>query len=74
MKKAGYDFIIVEGKSDEPVYIVVDEDKVEFKPADHLRGKSTSEKSRIIQEEAENKKISVMSIGPGGETWFVIPV
>ena len=37
MKKARFDFIIVEGKSDKPVYVVIDDGTVEFKSAEHLR-------------------------------------
>ena len=67
LRRAGYDFVIIEGKAREPVYLVINDDKVEFKPAGHLLGKMTSEKLGMIRGELNDPKISVMCIGPGGE-------
>lgn len=67
LRKAGYDFLIIEGKSEEPIYILIEEDNVELKPAKHLKGKMVSDKIKIIQDEALNPKLSVMVIGPAGE-------
>jgi aldehyde:ferredoxin oxidoreductase len=67
LRKAGYDFLIIEGKSKEPIYIFIEEDHVEFKPAKHLKGKTVTEKTKIIQDETSNPKLSVMVIGPAGE-------
>ena len=67
LKKAGYDFLIIEGKSEEPVYLVIDDDKIEFRSALGLMGKTVSEKLKIIREELSDPKISVMCIGPAGE-------
>jgi aldehyde:ferredoxin oxidoreductase len=67
LRKAGYDFIVVEGKAKEPVYLVIRDENVEFRPARHLLGKIVSEKTKIIREELADPEISVMCIGPGGE-------
>ncbi len=67
LRKAGYDFVIIEGKAEEPVFIVINNGDVEFKPAAHLLGKTTSEKLSMIRNELNDRKISVMCIGPGGE-------
>jgi aldehyde:ferredoxin oxidoreductase len=67
LRKAGYDFLIIEGKSEEPIYILIEEDNVELKPAKHLKGKMVSDKIKIIQDETSNPKLSVMVIGPAGE-------
>ena len=67
LKKAGYDFLIIEGKSEEPVYLVINDDKIEFRSAIGLMGKTLSEKLKIIREELSDSKISVMCIGPAGE-------
>jgi len=67
LRKAGYDFLIIEGKSEEPVYILIEKDNVEFNPAKHLKGKMVSDKIKIIQDETSNPKLSVMVIGPAGE-------
>ena len=65
-KKAGYDFLIIEGKSEEPVYLVINDDNIEFRSAIKLMGKTVSEKIKIIQKELSESKISVMCIGPAG--------
>ena len=67
MRRAGYDFIIVEGKAPEPVYVVIQDDRVEYRPARHIVGKTVSEKRRIIKEELTEGRFSIGCIGPGGE-------
>ena len=67
MRRAGYDFIIVEGKAPGPVYVVIRDDRVEYRPARHLVGKTVSEKRRIIKEELIDGRFSIGCIGPGGE-------
>ena len=67
MKKAGYDFLIIEDKATEPVYLLIDDNRILFKDASHLLGKTVSEKTRIIHEELENNDISIMCIGIAGE-------
>lgn len=67
MKKAGYDFLIIEDKATEPIYLFIDDDRIEFKDASHLLGKRVSEKTRMIHEELENNDISIMCIGIAGE-------
>lgn len=66
LKYAGYDALIVEGKSDKPVYISIDDDKVELHDAAELWGKT----SEIVEEnlkEVYGKDASVLNIGPAGE-------
>lgn len=67
LKKAGYDFVIFEGKSLKPVYLFINDDKIEFRDAYHLLGKMVTEKTKMIREELEDKDISVMCIGIAGE-------
>jgi len=67
MKKAGYDFIIIEGKALKPVYLFINDNKIEFKDASCLLGKMVSEKTKIIRKELQDSKISVMCIGIAGE-------
>lgn len=67
MKKAGYDFLIIEDKATEPIYLFIDNSRIEFKDASHLLGKRISEKTRIIREELNDNDISVMCIGIAGE-------
>jgi aldehyde:ferredoxin oxidoreductase len=66
LKAAGYDVIIIEEKSDEPVYIVIEDDKVEIREASRLWGKKVSEATDMIKSEV-SEKARVMVIGPAGE-------
>ena len=67
LKKAGYDMLIVEGKSEKPVYLWITDEKVEIKDASHLWGKDTHETTDTILSELGNKNIKVACIGPAGE-------
>lgn len=68
MKAAGYDGVIISGKSEKPVYLWIHDGKAELRRADHLWGKAdTHETEEFIQEELGNPKISVAAIGPAGE-------
>jgi aldehyde:ferredoxin oxidoreductase len=65
LKYAGYDGIIVEGKASLPVYINIEEDKVEILPALDLWGALVSETTSILLE--KYPKAKVLTIGPAGE-------
>ncbi|MDF2881153.1 MAG: putative tungsten-containing aldehyde ferredoxin oxidoreductase [Clostridiaceae bacterium] len=66
-KAAGWDMIIVEDKSDSPVYIEIIDDKVEIKDASKLWGKVVLETTKEL-EAISVAKSKVLCIGPGGET------
>jgi aldehyde:ferredoxin oxidoreductase len=66
MKWAGYDLIVVQGKSDTPVYLYIHDDSVEIRDASHIWGKDTYETQLILKDEL-GKPFEVMCIGPGGE-------
>ena len=67
LRKAGYDFLVIEGKAKEPKYIFIDDGQVEIRPADKLKGKTTSQKDTLIKEELEDEKFEAAVIGPAGE-------
>ncbi|MFC2006137.1 aldehyde ferredoxin oxidoreductase family protein [Chloroflexota bacterium] len=67
LKSAGYDAIIIEGKSEKPVYLWIEDDKVEIRDASHLWGKATGECQKLIQSELGDKGIRVAQIGVAGE-------
>lgn len=66
LKFAGYDMIIFEDKADEPVYMTIMDDKIEFKSAKHLWGKLVGDVTDELQAEY-GEKTKVMTIGPAGE-------
>jgi aldehyde:ferredoxin oxidoreductase len=66
IKYAGYDMIIIEGRSPNPVYLWVDNEHVELRDASHLMGKTTTETEKgIIAETHPDAKVAC--IGPAGE-------
>lgn len=67
LKRAGYDAIIVEGKSEKPVYIVINDEDIRIMDAQHLWGKETGEAQDLIHSELGENKYKVAQIGPGGE-------
>jgi benzoyl-CoA reductase subunit BamB len=67
LKHAGYDKVILRGKSSKLVYIWIKNDKVEIRDAAHLAGKGSNETARILREELEEPKAEVAAIGLAGE-------
>lgn len=70
MKYAGYDAIIIMGKARNPVYIIVDNEKIFIKEAGHLWGQSTTETESILRDELkeeESERMSIAAIGQAGE-------
>ncbi len=66
LKYAGYDAIIIEKVSDEPVYLYIENNKVELKDATHLWGKDTFETDNILRSESPSE-CQILYIGQGGE-------
>jgi aldehyde:ferredoxin oxidoreductase len=67
MKKAGYDLIIIEGKSEIPLYLWINDGKAKLKSAAHIWGKDAIETVDLIREDLKESKITIASIGPAGE-------
>jgi len=67
LKKAGYDGMVLRGKSNHPCYLRVDNSGVEIRGADSIWGKDSFETERIIKETEGNPSAGVTSIGPAGE-------
>ena len=63
LKRAGYDGLVIVGKSKDKVYIEIVDGKIEIKNADHLWGKTTSKSQEILG----NKSVGKFVIGPAGE-------
>ena len=67
LKKAGYDGIIVCGKSSKLSYLWIADDHVEIRDASDMINKTTFETDMAIKEELKTKDISTCTIGPAGE-------
>jgi aldehyde:ferredoxin oxidoreductase len=70
LKKAGFDGVFISGCSAKPVYILIDDGKVEVCPGDSLWGKTTYETEDALKEMYPGSR--VMSIGPAGEKCSLI--
>jgi aldehyde:ferredoxin oxidoreductase len=71
IKFAGYDNIIIKGKTEEPAYLLINNDDVEIRDAKHLRGLDTWETQKRIKKELEDPDVQVACIGPAGENRVV---
>ena len=67
LKFAGYDGIIVEGQSDKPVYVFIDDDDVHFYDAKGLWGKDVIQTDNLIKEQLGDSELKAAYIGPAGE-------
>jgi aldehyde:ferredoxin oxidoreductase len=67
LKRAGFDALIVEGASAEPVYLWIKDGGVEIRDASHLWGKTVKETQAAILAELGDSRVEVSMIGPGGE-------
>ncbi len=67
LKYAGYDKVILRGKSPDLVYLWINNDQVEIRKASHLQGKGAVETQELIQKELKEPKAQVAAIGLAGE-------
>lgn len=79
LKCAGWDGVIVSGKAEEPVYILIDNDGIEIKSAKNLWGKDGKETLKLLTREVKaeldkryarfgiQKEPAALYIGPAGE-------
>ena len=67
LKYAGYDSVVIEGKAHTPVYLWIDDDKVELRDATYLWGKTTWETLDILRKDLNDPALHIVSIGPAGE-------
>ena len=67
MKFAGYDHIVITGKAPKPVYVWIDNDRVEIRDASSVWGTDTYTAPERIRHEIGNPEAKVVCIGPAGE-------
>lgn len=67
LKYAGFDGIIIEGASKEPVYLWVHDGEAEIRSASEAWGKTVPKTEEIIRNEVGVPQARVLSIGPAGE-------
>lgn len=71
LKYAGFDMIIVEGRSESPVMLSILDDKISIQPALEYWGRSTSETEALFKKGLKDKwaarETYLLAIGPAGE-------
>ncbi len=67
LKHAGYDKVIIRGKSPDLVYLWINNGRVEIRDARHLHGKGAIETAEIIRRELREPNAQVAAIGLAGE-------
>jgi aldehyde:ferredoxin oxidoreductase len=66
-KFAGYDGLVLRGKSPRWVYLTILNGEAQLHDAKHLLGKTTAEVDALLKQEVGDPKAEVMQIGPAGE-------
>ncbi|MFP3928544.1 MAG: aldehyde ferredoxin oxidoreductase family protein [Desulfobacteraceae bacterium] len=67
LKQAGYDQIVIKGRSDHPCYLAVADDRVEIRDASHLWGRDIWQATAAVRKELGDNAFQVAAIGPAGE-------
>ncbi|MBX2823785.1 MAG: aldehyde ferredoxin oxidoreductase family protein [Gammaproteobacteria bacterium] len=67
LKLAGYDLLILEGRSPTPVYLLILDDEVKLMPAEHYWGQTVWHTEENLKEVHQDPQIKVASIGVAGE-------
>ena len=67
LRRTGHDMLIIEGASDQPIYLAIWDEKVEIRDATHLWGMPTDTTQEFIKEELGDSKARIACIGPAGE-------
>jgi aldehyde:ferredoxin oxidoreductase len=67
LKFAGYDLLILTGKAEKPVYLMIEDGEVKILPGDDIWGKTVWQTEEWIKSHHQNRQIRVASIGVSGE-------
>lgn len=67
LKAAGYDLLIIEGESDKPVYLHIEDDQVELCDADEVWGKTVWQTEALLKQKYLDPLMRFASIGQAGE-------
>ena len=67
LRMAGYELVAVTGKSDRPVYIMIDDGTVTIRDASRLWGSTITDLQDLVNREVDGPGAEIISIGPAGE-------
>ncbi len=66
LKHAGFDHIVIKGRSERPVYLYVSDDEVELRDAKELWGCDINQTTNLLWKQS-GRESSIIAIGPAGE-------
>ncbi|HDI42450.1 MAG TPA: aldehyde:ferredoxin oxidoreductase [Candidatus Bathyarchaeota archaeon] len=66
LKRTGFDGVIIRGKSDRPVYLLIEDEHVEIRDAGEYWGVDALESEKMLKQE-HSLRHQVLTIGPAGE-------
>ena len=67
LKRLGLDAVVITGRAASPIYLAIQGEQVEIRPAAHLRGKAPGETEPLIRSELDCPTACVASVGAAGE-------
>lgn len=67
LKFAGYDQLVISGRSAQPVYLLITDERVEMRPADRLWGLDVWETNKALYQELGDPRLQIACIGPAAE-------
>jgi len=67
LKRSGYDTIVIEGKSDHPVYLWIKDGQPEIRDASRIWGMEVALTEKSIREDLQDERVRIAAIGPAGE-------
>ena len=67
LRWAGHDHLVITGRAKRPVYLWIDDDRIELRDAGHLWGKNAHEAEKLIRRELGDEEVQTATIGRAGE-------
>ncbi|HSR10964.1 MAG TPA: aldehyde ferredoxin oxidoreductase family protein [Thermodesulfobacteriota bacterium] len=67
LKFAGYDFLVIRGKAERPVYLWIQDGKASIRDAARLWGKDVQETEHLIEDDLKEDRVEIACIGQAGE-------
>jgi len=67
LRLAGFDHLVITGKSKRPTYVWINDEEIEIRDASHLWGKDTFETQTTIRADLDDEEIKSLVIGTAGE-------
>ena len=68
LKKSGFDAVIIEGRSEKPVFLRIKDGQAEIYDAGALWGMEVAQTVRNLQQRFADVRLRVTAIGPAGNT------